>query len=153
MQHRQQYLASLHSVLATRSKNLDRITKQRRTCTRDLHRDENHIHPTHHPSRFYFPPPPPFRFPLHPSPQNSTASMPIRRNHHVMHTHTDKQATSSVISYQQRWMRDRATPTIWPQQFPGEAIWRLWNARKPFSGRTGPRWGSLQRSPDPLAGG
>jgi len=39
-----------------------------------------------------------------------------------------------------------------PPEIPGEAVWRLWNTRKPFSGRSPPRTplGSLQRSPNPL---
>jgi len=36
---------------------------------------------------------------------------------------------------------------------PGKAFWRLQNARNRLGGRGGPRWESLQRSPDPLADG
>jgi len=34
-----------------------------------------------------------------------------------------------------RGQEGHALPRTRPQQVPGEAIWRLYNARKPFSGR------------------
>ena len=48
-------------------------------------------------------------------------------------------------------------PELGPQQVPAEAIWRLENASEPFSdldfAPRGPRWGTLQHSPDLPAGG
>ena len=47
-------------------------------------------------------------------------------------------------------------PQTWPQQVPEEVIWRLWNARKPFSGRDSaqdPTGGAYSAPPDPTASG
>ena len=50
-----------------------------------------------------------------------------------------------------RGRRGAMSPELGPQQIPGEAVWRLQNTRKPFSGRAPPRTplGSLQRSHRP----
>jgi len=53
--------------------------------------------------------------------------------------------------------RGPCPPELGPQQVPAEAIWRLENASEPFSDLDfaphGPRWGTLQHSPDLPAGG